>query len=358
MYLYNLSHSYCNAIATLKLKTECYVQLKKEPIWWYHPDHLGSSSYLTDYTGTPSHYYNYLPFGEEMVSQNTSSYNNVYRFSGKELDEETGLSYFGARYYNPKWSIWLSVDPLAEKFPAWSPYNFVFNNPIRFIDPDGMEPEDHWKILKNGTAQRVDTKGDGIFIKHEGDRDYQSLKNFNFLDNAKAFNNVVSHYGKASGYKGSFLTLSFKGGKLDSSTSYNVSEEIHNYSTNKKISAMAAYPEAYSAEQFGIMTYLKNGIVSDPAIYETKHTLISAIVHEKRHLDDNFSAGYGFNYELNAIISQINHSSWSKLEGTKFKIDTLNYAKANYDRLSNEIGWKNTPNGKAWLKIYKCTFNF
>ena len=75
-----------------------------------------------------------------MVSQNTSSYNNVYRFSGKELDEETGLSYFGARYYNPKWSVWLGVDPEYAKYPNWSPYNYCFNNPINFVDPDGRDP--------------------------------------------------------------------------------------------------------------------------------------------------------------------------------------------------------------------------
>ncbi|MCA6423749.1 MAG: RHS repeat-associated core domain-containing protein [Flavobacterium sp.] len=66
-------------------------------------------------------------------------YNSPYKFNGKELDEETGLSYFGARYYNPKWSIWLSVDPLAEKYPNVSPYTYCLNNPINFIDPDGRD---------------------------------------------------------------------------------------------------------------------------------------------------------------------------------------------------------------------------
>ena len=63
-------------------------------------------------------------------------------FNGKELDEETGLYYYGARYYDPKTSVWQSVDPLAEEFPSWSPYSFSFNNPIRFVDPDGRAPVD------------------------------------------------------------------------------------------------------------------------------------------------------------------------------------------------------------------------
>ncbi len=79
-------------------------------------------------------------------------YNSPYKFNGKELDEETGLYYYGARYYDPKVSIWLSVDPLAEKMPSWSPYSFCFNNPMRFVDPDGMEAveNDDWKKDKDG----------------------------------------------------------------------------------------------------------------------------------------------------------------------------------------------------------------
>lgn len=156
LYAYSVSQSYCDAIYTIKEKTKCYIELKKEPIWWYHPDHLGSSSYLTDYSGLPSHYYNYLPFGEEMVSQNTSSYDNKYRFSGKELDEETGLSYFGARYYNPKWSVWLGVDPEFAKAPNWTPYRYGFNNPIRYTDPDGR-----WEWDKGGNLKAQ--KGDNSY---------------------------------------------------------------------------------------------------------------------------------------------------------------------------------------------------
>ena len=59
-------------------------------------------------------------------------------FSGKEKDSETGYYYFGARYYNPDLSLWLSVDPMSDKYPSLSPYNYCAWNPMKLVDPDGM----------------------------------------------------------------------------------------------------------------------------------------------------------------------------------------------------------------------------
>jgi len=67
-----------------------------------------------------------------------NSFSSRYRFNAKERDWETGSFYYGARYYDPKISVWLSVIPLAHEFPGWSPYNFTMNNPLNLVDPDGM----------------------------------------------------------------------------------------------------------------------------------------------------------------------------------------------------------------------------
>ncbi|WP_128331155.1 RHS repeat-associated core domain-containing protein [Apibacter sp. HY039] len=67
---------------------------------------------------------------------------DLFLCNGKELDEETGLYYYGARYYNPRESVWLSVDPLAEKYPNFSPYAYTFQNPIKYVDPLGLEGEE------------------------------------------------------------------------------------------------------------------------------------------------------------------------------------------------------------------------
>ena len=110
----------------------------------YHPDHLGSSSWVTDYEGKQLDYKEYLPFGELRYSSRTTLLSNYtrYTFSGKERDSESGYSYFGARYYDSDLSIWLSVDPMSDKYPSLTPYNYSANNPIRLIDPNGMEIED------------------------------------------------------------------------------------------------------------------------------------------------------------------------------------------------------------------------
>ncbi|WP_245569826.1 RHS repeat domain-containing protein [Flavobacterium soli] len=106
-----------------------------------HLDHLATSIFLTDANGSAYQFFLNLPFGETMAEQYPDSYYKTpFKFSGKELDEHTGLHYFGARYYDSRISIWLSVDPLAEKGPNINPYVYCMENPISLIDPDGRWP--------------------------------------------------------------------------------------------------------------------------------------------------------------------------------------------------------------------------
>lgn len=107
--------------------------------FFYHPDHLGSTSYVTDASGEINQHEEYSPFGETFFEEHTSHYTTPYLFNAKEKDAETGLYYYGARYYDAKTSLWMSVDPMAEKYPGVSPYNYCLNNPVIKVDPDGRD---------------------------------------------------------------------------------------------------------------------------------------------------------------------------------------------------------------------------
>ncbi|MGB4270654.1 MAG: RHS repeat-associated core domain-containing protein, partial [Spirochaetota bacterium] len=145
--------------------------------YYYATDHLGSSSVLTTNNGTYYERIEYLPYGETWVedSAQSSGYSTPYKFTGKELDKETGLYYFGARYYDARISRWISADPALQEgkyFPKPGDYDTehdfywyleqdgskklpglggVFNavnidvyhyankNPVRFIDQKGED---------------------------------------------------------------------------------------------------------------------------------------------------------------------------------------------------------------------------
>lgn len=118
--------------------------------YFYHSDHLGSSSLITDVNGNLVQHIEYVPFGEAFVEERNNSWSTPYKFNGKEQDEETGLHYYGARYYDSRTSVWLSVDPMAEKFAGRSSYEFSLSNPIKFIDFNGMDPtEDEAKAISS-----------------------------------------------------------------------------------------------------------------------------------------------------------------------------------------------------------------
>ena len=81
-----------------------------------------------------------MPYGELWKNQQITPYNERFKFTGKERDEESGYDYFGARNYTSDASIWLSPDPLSDKYPEISPYAYCYWNPMKYVDPDGKNP--------------------------------------------------------------------------------------------------------------------------------------------------------------------------------------------------------------------------
>lgn len=105
--------------------------------FYYHPDHLGSSSYITNLDGEVVQHIEYVPFGEVFMEERNNIWNTPYLFNAKEFDEETGLYYYGARYYDPRLGLFLSVDRYAEKYPNAMAYNYTINNPINLLEING-----------------------------------------------------------------------------------------------------------------------------------------------------------------------------------------------------------------------------
>ncbi|RYX99681.1 RHS repeat-associated core domain-containing protein [bacterium] len=139
----------------------------------------------------------YLPFGETMTDEHLASRNSPFKYNGKEFDEETGNYYYGARYYDPKWSIFISVDPLAEDYPHISSYAYVANNPLKYMDPTGME------IVNGETANRekIQALNDGqkanLDSKYGGDTKLRK-KDFATKADYKEYKNSVSNFKNSS----------------------------------------------------------------------------------------------------------------------------------------------------------------
>ena len=151
--------------------------------FYYHPDHLGSSSYITNLDGEVVQHIEYVPFGEVFVEERNNIWNTPYLFNAKEFDEETGLYYYGARYYEPRLTLWISVDSKQEEYYEHSTYCFSGNNPIKYIDFNGKE----WKDLDGQVIN--DTKNVKKFIFYSED----------FKEQAKVqYEDGIKKYGEGS----------------------------------------------------------------------------------------------------------------------------------------------------------------
>jgi RHS repeat-associated protein len=124
----------------------------EKDLYFYHPDHLGSSNFVTDLNGKLYEHLEYFPFGEGWIEENTNQQRTPYLFTAKELDEETGLYYFGARYYDPRTSVWQNTDPALPKYlnsrqsggvyvsHNLGLFSYSHNGPVIYLDPNGETP--------------------------------------------------------------------------------------------------------------------------------------------------------------------------------------------------------------------------
>ena len=150
---------------------------QREKRYYYHSDHLGSAQFVTDWRGRQYEHIEYTPYGELWIEEVAAGLDKLpFRFTGKEMDEETGLYYYGARYLDPKYSRWLSGDPALGEYMSGSSvgaggiyntvnfnvYHYGNNNPIKYTDPTGM-----W--IDNGDGTYTAEKDDTLWDKYGAD---------------------------------------------------------------------------------------------------------------------------------------------------------------------------------------------
>jgi RHS repeat-associated protein len=173
-------------------------------VYFYHKDHIGSTSYTTDSYGELYSHVQYFPSGELWVDQRSNTERLPYLFSDKEMDKETELYYFGARYYDPRTSLWQNTDPEQSEYLDGAGMGGVYNplnltsyayggdNPLIFTDPDGRkfaidpgvkadfdQARAYWKSYKmDWIFKRLDRTSEIINIKrYDSDNDGYSHDN-------------------------------------------------------------------------------------------------------------------------------------------------------------------------------------
>jgi RHS repeat-associated protein len=224
---------------------------------------IGSSAVRLKTTGAVIDIEEYYPFGDS--SLRTFTYKR-YRYVGKERDGESGLYYYGARYYSAWTCRFISVDPLADKYPQLTPYNYADNNPINDYDIDGMQnnntPEKPQNTSNGGKVGDVKTKGTELESKVNGTgnlliifKDEKDLtpdkykistkenENWDYVvvdkENFNKLDNWVSDYAAKYGKINNLAIRSHGGGRV---TDYNhidlgggklMTHDFNNYFSNK-----------------------------------------------------------------------------------------------------------------------------
>ena len=128
-------------------------------------NHLSTATLELDDAGEVISYEEYYPYGSTSFLNGVRADSKRYRYTGKERDEESGFYYHGARYYAPWLCRWLAADPLESKYAGLSPYNYSFNNPVKWTDSTGMEPDNN---IAGSQQQPIPLNGVTVSAKRGG----------------------------------------------------------------------------------------------------------------------------------------------------------------------------------------------
>ncbi len=289
---------------------------------YFLKDHLGNTRVSVNQKGTILQDNSYYPFGislgEALTYVDNTTNDNKYLYNGKEMQDDFGLEWYdyGARMYDGELGRWHVVDPMGEISRRWTPYQYTYNNPIRYIDPDGMVVDDYFskegKYLgkDNATTDNVqiidqkswdDNKTLSTIGNEEIDHEVGVKNSTNITKTAlddDAIVNVVEHYSE----------------ELDSESRV---EDVDIESAHLSDEIVMESVTGGGSELFGIQIVSPandilvnnggNGTISP--LLNTASNIKNTLVHEYKHQKDN---GRYSNkaLELRAISVQKSHSTY------------------------------------------------
>ena len=264
-------------------------------IYFYHSDHLGSASWITDSSSVPIQYIHYAPYGELLANQAPYSYDERFKFTGKERDSETGYDYFGARYYWSTLGYWLSVDPLAGKYPNISPYAYCHWNPIGFVDPDG---EDSRMVIYGNTIN--------ISAKYYAQsKDMRSLQQaIGFWNNQEGLKYVDKN---GTTYSVHFDLKAFQSNNPRNDVALNNDKSSNSYEIVSSIDFPTETPNAVVTGLTTNNTYVqvvKSNAEGLTGPHEIGHTLMNANKQEYEHTQQGIMTKSGTDSQRSSSVRQ------------------------------------------------------
>ncbi|MFA5540141.1 MAG: RHS repeat-associated core domain-containing protein [Bacteroidales bacterium] len=260
-----------------------------EPSFYYTTDHLGSSSYLTNDLGQTTQIIAYMPYGEDWVNRNfTQNFRSNYKYNGKEKDPESGYYNYGARYYGGNLPIWLSVDPLSDKYPHLTPYAYCAGNPIMLVDPDGREVVNVYEGQVK-EAKEAMLKAENELNNFSGDKksdEYKKLKS-GHNDAKRDFKNKEMKKEKMNSVIEQVKKESPKYFEKMNTLKNNKGEEINIYLEFESLGKNGDFGYATTGNNYSTNKYGANS--AKITINFDKYLKDQTLVHEFGHVEYNYS---------------------------------------------------------------------